>query len=71
MIRIVLQSHCRPRCRFGIAAQEKMRCVQTARVVSMNEILMKPEILPTHTAALFEAAVERAVELLLRGQIVA
>jgi L-threonylcarbamoyladenylate synthase len=33
--------------------------------------LMKPEILPTHTAALFDAAVERAVELLRRGEIVA
>jgi L-threonylcarbamoyladenylate synthase len=32
---------------------------------------MKAEILPTHTPVLFDAAVERAVELLWRGEIVA
>ncbi|MDB6059401.1 MAG: Threonylcarbamoyl-AMP synthase [Verrucomicrobiales bacterium] len=32
---------------------------------------MRPEILPTHTAALFDAAVERAVALLRAGEIVA
>ncbi len=32
---------------------------------------MRPEILPTHTAALFDAAVERAVDLLRAGDIVA
>src|SRR5690348_6459890 len=33
--------------------------------------MMKPEILPTHTPALFDAAVERAAELLRAGEIVA
>lgn len=33
--------------------------------------LMRPEILPTHTAALFDAAVERAADLLRAGEIVA
>jgi L-threonylcarbamoyladenylate synthase len=32
---------------------------------------MKPEVLPTHTRALFEAAVARAVELLRAGEVVA
>ena len=32
---------------------------------------MRPEILPTHTAALFSTAVERAAELLRGGEIVA
>lgn len=32
---------------------------------------MRPEILPTHTAALFDAAVERAADLLRAGEIVA
>src|SRR4249919_2687561 len=33
--------------------------------------MMKPEVLPTHTRALFEAAVARAVELLRAGEVVA
>ncbi|HEU0039519.1 MAG TPA: Sua5/YciO/YrdC/YwlC family protein, partial [Verrucomicrobiae bacterium] len=32
---------------------------------------MKPEILPTHTPALFAAAVARAAELLRAGEVVA
>src|ERR1043165_219717 len=32
---------------------------------------MKTEILPTHTKALFEAAVQRAAELLRAGEVVA
>ncbi len=36
-----------------------------------ERFLMKPEILPTHTSALFDAAVDRAAKLLCVGEIVA
>ncbi len=37
----------------------------------MNKDLSQPEVLPTHTAALFEQAVTRAAELLRAGELVA
>ncbi len=37
----------------------------------MNKNLSQPEVLPTHTAALFEQAVTRSAELLCAGELVA